>query len=71
MSYLQGPVQLFKRDGTMVETVRIDTYAEIIMWKNRYYALRSGRYVESDCVHGWPLEDLTPRPIVTTQVQMR
>ncbi len=69
-------IQLFARDGTLVDTVSIDKHAEIIICGLRYFALREGRYVESDAVFASSslsqvINPATASRIVTTQVQMR
>jgi hypothetical protein len=45
-------VQLFTRDGLLIDTVLIPKPAEIVSWKGKYYAFFHGRYVESECVRG-------------------
>lgn len=72
-------IQLFARDGTIVDTVSIHKHVEIVIWKGLYYALRDGRYVECDVAFASPNDDTIAKGvstahipgIVTTQVQMR
>jgi hypothetical protein len=55
-------VQLFARNGEFVETVAIERASEIVVWRGKYYALQSGRYVECACIEGEIIKE-TQRPL--------
>ncbi len=47
-------VQLFARSGVLVDTVMIPRQAEVISWKDKYYSIQTGRYVEGDLLVAMP-----------------
>ena len=65
-------VQLFNRAGGLVDTVIIPSQHDVVIWKDRYFVLQSGRYVEGSRAMGEPLpydeKTLARPPIVTMDV---
>ena len=62
-------VQLFNRAGGLVDTVIIPSQHDVVIWKDRYFVLQSGRYVEGSRAMGEALpydEKTTARPPIVT-----
>lgn len=57
-------VQLFTRDGLLIDTVVVSKMAGIVAWKGKFYAFIHGRYVETECVQGQDEHQPMPGGIV-------
>lgn len=54
-------VQLFTRDGLLIDTVVVSKMTGIVAWKGKYYAFLHGRYVETECTQG---QDESPQTMI-------
>ena len=63
--------QLFTRTGALVATVLVPWEAEVVRWKDKFYLIKNGRYVEGKCSDAYANTVEQPTNIADSRVTIR